>query len=59
MKLLIHDLEENVLKDKSGDNIFISPNFPKIAFRIAGNSFWNSMAKANNLKRKDLYTMEK
>lgn len=59
MKLLINDLEENVLIDKSGDNIFISPNLPKIAFRIAGNSFWNSRAKANNLKRKDLYRMEK
>lgn len=48
-------LAKNIIECKSGEELLISPNFPKFAFRIAGNMFWNSKAKANGLKKKDLF----
>lgn len=51
-------LAENILNRSSGENIFISPNFPKFAFRFCANRFWNFRAKGNGLKKRDLFTGE-
>lgn len=52
---MLNILAKNILDCKSGDDLLISPNFPRFAFRIAGNMFWNSKAKSNGLKKKDLF----
>lgn len=52
---VLNILANNILESKSGEDLLISPNFPRFAFRIAGNMFWNSKAKSNGLKKKDLF----
>lgn len=52
---VLNTLATNILENKSGEDLLISPNFPKFAFRMAGNMFWNSRAKSNGLKRKELF----
>lgn len=39
----------------SGDNIFISPNFPRLAYKLAAEMGWRKQIKANGLKHKDLF----
>ncbi|MGL5347884.1 MAG: hypothetical protein ACRDA3_11080 [Peptostreptococcaceae bacterium] len=48
-------LANNILENQRGKDLFISPNFPRFAFKIAGNMFWNSKAKSNGLKKNDLF----
>jgi multimeric flavodoxin WrbA len=53
--LAINELANNFLKSVSGDEIFTTPSyFPRVAFRLASNSFWIKGAKMNGLKKKDL-----
>lgn len=41
---------------QSGDTIFVSPNFPRFAWKICASMLvWNPRAKANGLKKKDLF----
>ena len=39
----------------SADNIFISPNFPRFAYKIGAEIGWRQQGKANGLKRNDLF----
>lgn len=48
-------ISKNILKGEGGENMFISPNLPRIAFRLCANYFWNMKAKGNGLNKKDLY----
>ncbi|MGL5378953.1 hypothetical protein [Clostridium sp.] len=52
---VLNILANNILEGKSGEDLLISPNFPRFAFKMAGNMFWNSKAKSNGLKKKDLF----
>ncbi|MEF2967739.1 hypothetical protein V3851_18060 [Paenibacillus sp. M1] len=47
-------LANNIHTRSTGEPILISPNFPRIAWHLAGHSFWHSTAKKNGLKKKDL-----
>lgn len=49
-KLLVN----NILKCTSGENIFITPNFPRIAYKLAAEMGWRQTVKANGLRRRDL-----
>jgi hypothetical protein len=40
---------------KEEDSIFISPNFPKFAYKISAQIGWKKQAKANGLMVKDLF----
>lgn len=42
----------------SADNIFISPNFPRFAYKIAAEMGWRQQGKANGLTKKDLFTQK-
>lgn len=47
-------LAKNILNRTSGGNLFISPNFPRFAFKLCAHIMWKSQAKANGLTKKDL-----
>ena len=47
-------LAERIVSGTSGEPAFISPNFPRFAWRAAGTMDWNATAKKNGLKRNDL-----
>lgn len=50
----INTLCKNILEGDSGESIFVSPNFPKILFRICANTFWKVRAKENGIKKRDI-----
>ena len=47
-----------ILTGSVADNLFISPNFPKFAYKIAAEMGWRQQAKANGLRVKDLFTQK-
>jgi multimeric flavodoxin WrbA len=47
-------LVKNMLHCTSGDNLFISPNFPRFAFKLCAHIMWRSQAKVNGLTKQDL-----
>lgn len=48
-------LANNILKYSSGEDIFITLNFPRILYKLAAEMGWRNSIKANGLKRKDLF----
>ncbi|MGL6108294.1 hypothetical protein [Romboutsia sp.] len=46
---------QNIKIGKNEENIYVSPNFPRVAFKFCATMSWNAMAKNNGLKRKDLF----
>lgn len=49
------ELSNNLLKNSSGDDIFITVNFPRIIYKVAAEMGWRRSIKANGLKRRDLF----
>lgn len=49
-------ISKNILNASSDDNIFISANFLRFAYKFLGELGWKQAIKANKLKVKDLYT---
>jgi len=44
-----------ILNGTGGETLYLQPNFPRIAWRLAAvHGFWHSAAKKNGLKKKDL-----
>ncbi|WP_346888390.1 hypothetical protein [Clostridium sp. UBA1056] len=43
------------MADTSGDNVFITENFPRFAYKLSGELGWRQAIRANGLKRKDLF----
>lgn len=48
------ELVNNISMRNSGENIFISANFPRFLYKLAAEMSWRQAIKANGLKRKDL-----
>lgn len=48
-------ISKNILNASSDDNIFISANFPRFAYKFAAEIGWKQAIKANKLKVRDLY----
>lgn len=46
----LKDLVNNFLNLKTEGNIFVSPNFPRFAYKIGGHMGWRKQAKANKVK---------
>ncbi len=44
----------HILYKESDENIYVSPNFPRILYKVAAEMGWRQQIKANGLKRKDL-----
>ncbi|GMG96509.1 hypothetical protein [Tepidimicrobium xylanilyticum] len=53
--LAFEKLARNILKGSSGEDIFITPNFPRILYKLAAEMGWRKAVKSNGLKRKDLF----
>lgn len=50
---------ENLLNRRTGEDLFLSPKFPRALWRFqASQSVWLPRAKKNGLKRKDLFRKE-
>lgn len=52
---VFNQLVNNILNRTSGENIFITANFPRIMYKIAAEMGWRKAIKANGLRRKDLH----
>ncbi|RQD68592.1 MAG: hypothetical protein D5S00_08605 [Tindallia sp. MSAO_Bac2] len=50
---------ESVIHQKTESPIYISPNFPRIAYRFAAQHNWRVQARKNGLKPKDLSSKPK
>jgi len=45
----------NIASGTKADNLFVSPNFPRWAYKLGAEMGWRQRIKANGLKRKDLF----
>ncbi|WP_042200979.1 hypothetical protein [Paenibacillus camerounensis] len=51
----MHQLSAAIHARSSAESLFIQPNFPRIAWRLAAtHSFWHAQAKKNGLRPKEL-----
>ena len=51
----LNTIASNISTDTAADNIFISPNFPRFAYKLGAEIGWRQQIKRNGLKRKDLF----
>lgn len=51
----LKNLSNNISKCTSEENIFITPNFPRILYKLSAEMGWRQSIKANGLKRRDLF----
>lgn len=51
----LKQLSNNILISASGENIFITANFPRFAYKLSGELGWRQAIKGNGLSRKDLF----
>lgn len=51
----LKQLASNISKSASGENIFITANFPRILYKLAAEMGWQQDIKANGLRRRDLF----
>lgn len=55
----ISNLAANIRNKKSGNDCFVSPNWPRFLWRVqATKFFWMPRARLHNLRKKDLYRRE-
>jgi hypothetical protein len=50
----IRQLSEHITAETSSEDIFVSPNIPRIAYKMGGEIGWRQAIKANGLSEKDL-----
>jgi multimeric flavodoxin WrbA len=48
-------ITSNISTETTADNIYISPNFPRFAYKLAAEMGWRERIKVSGLKRKDLF----
>ena len=53
--IALSNFAANINKNKSGDNVFTHPNFPKLLYKIGAHFNFIQMAKKNGVNRKALY----
>lgn len=46
----------NILLGNTDENIFVSPNFPRVLYKLFAEISWRKQIKANGLNVKDLFT---
>ncbi|WP_019850187.1 hypothetical protein [Desulfitobacterium sp. PCE1] len=51
----LETLAANIARRTGGDNLFITANFPRFAYKFAAEAGWRKMVKANGLKTEDLF----
>ena len=50
----LNTLATSIITGESADDIFISPNLPRFAYKLGAEMGWRRQIKANGLKRKEL-----
>ncbi len=53
--IALKQLASNILSGVSADDLYITANFPRFLYKLAAERNWIQSAKANGLKRKDLF----
>ena len=51
----LKELSNNILKKSSGEDIFITANFPRRMYKLLSEIGWRKSIKDNWLKKKDLF----
>ncbi|WP_411677990.1 hypothetical protein [Caproicibacter sp.] len=51
----LRQLAESIHALSGGEDLFTSPNYPRIAYKTAAEIGWRQQAKANGLAKKDLF----
>ncbi|MEQ8197815.1 MAG: hypothetical protein ABRQ27_07405 [Clostridiaceae bacterium] len=51
----LKELANHIQEEKSAENLYVSPNFPRILYKMAAEMGWRQQIRANGLKRKDLF----
>lgn len=54
----LDELANDIGQGRSGETMFVEPNFPRLFYRMAGHRSWNEQAKKNGLKPRDLLRAE-
>lgn len=53
--IALSELSENIIQKRNAENIYISPNFPKFAYRLSATFFnWHPQARKNGIKIADI-----
>lgn len=52
---VFHQLADNIVGRAAGESVYITPNFPKLAYKLAGEMSMRRSAKANGLRVRDLH----
>lgn len=52
----LQSLATNISSGSQGEDLFITANFPRLAYKISAEQNWRQKIKSNGLKRKDLFT---
>jgi multimeric flavodoxin WrbA len=53
--IALKDLSNKISRSSSAENIFISPNFPRFAYKFFAEVGWRQQIKSNGLKKADLF----
>jgi hypothetical protein len=53
--LPFQQLAGNIEACAAGESLFVTPNFPRILYKLAAEMGWRRSIKANGLKRRDLF----
>ncbi len=48
----------HILNGTAGEDVFVTANFPRFAYKLAGEAGWRKQIKANGLRPKDLFIMK-
>jgi multimeric flavodoxin WrbA len=54
LSIALNSIAKSISIGALADNIYISPNFPRFAYKLLAEMGWRQRSKANGLKRKDL-----
>lgn len=55
LDMTLIQLANNIIKCNSEENVFISPNFSRISYKLLGERGFRKAIKANGLRTRDLY----
>jgi len=51
----LKELANHIQEEESAENLYVSPQFPRILYKMAAEMGWRLQIRANGLKRKDLF----
>ena len=52
----LESFSDHIKKRETWENVYINPNFPRFAYKLAAEAGWRQMVRHNGLKTRDLFT---